>query len=343
MQEVDATDWTGALKADPTEWLLSEGQPWVVYRTLVDILDRDEADPNVGAAKESILQAEPVMRILAEQREDGGWEGDYLCYSCSSQHQGDTMSLLSVFADFGLKVGDDGVARACEFALRFQTDSGDFHVTTDDQKTFVCLSADTVRSLAALGLAADERVERSYQYLVDTQRLDGGWIHSKSAQRGQRREHIPSCPFATLNALWALAEHPELRDSQVARDAAEVVLRHREERSRPYGWGIGSQWPRLKYPHSWYGLLKYADVLSRFSFLNGDPRFEKVIDLLLAKQDEEGRWQAESIYKYWKDFDFGQKRSPSPWITLLALRVVRRVRGGELGGIVASQVTSVLR
>jgi hypothetical protein len=291
----------------------------------VDILNKNESDPDVAAARAAIARAEPIESIFAQQTAEGGWEADYLCYSCSSQHQGDTMSLLSVFADFGLTVEDERVARACEFALRFQTDSGDFHVVTEDVQTFICLSANTVRSLAALGLGEDERVQRTYQYIVETQRLDGGWIHSKSAQRGQHREHIPSCPHATLNVLWALAEHPDLRDSQVARDAAKVVLRHWEERTRPYGWGIGSSWPRLKYPFSWYGLLKYADVLSRFAFLKDDPRLSEVIDLLIARQDGEGRWRAESVYKFWKDLGFGQKKSPSPWITLLALRVIKRV------------------
>ena len=37
--------------------------------------------------------------------------------------------------------------------------------------------------------------------------------------------------------------------------------------------------------------------------------------------------RAESIYKYWKDFDFRQKKVPSPWITLLALMVIKRVNG----------------
>jgi hypothetical protein len=316
--------WRNSLKADPTEWLLAVGQPWVVYRMLVDVLDRDEGDAEAVAAKAAITEAEPIARIFAQQTDEGGWEKDYLCYSCSSQHQGDTMGLLSVFADFGLTVEDGRVARACEFTLRFQKDSGDFSVVHDDSQTFICLTSNTVRSLAALGLLEDERVQQAYQYIVDTQRLDGGWIHSKSARRGQPREDIPSCPHATLNVLWALAEHSELREGRVARGGAEVLLRHWEERTRPYGWGIGTTWPKLKYPFSWYGLLKYADVLSRFAFLRDDARLREVVDLLVTKQDDEGRWWAESTYKYWKDFDFGQKKAPSPWITLLALRVIKR-------------------
>jgi hypothetical protein len=319
------------VNADLVEWLLSEGQPWVIYRTLVDILGKDESDAEVMVAKAAITEAQPVEAIFARQTPEGGWEKDYLCYSCSSQHQGDTMGLLSVFADFGLTAEDERVARACEFVLRFQKDSGDFSVVYDDSQTFICLTSNTVRSLAALGLLDDERVQRAYQYIVDTQRLDGGWIHSKSARRGQRREDVPSCPHATLNVLWALAEHPELRESQIAKNGAGVLLRHWEERTRPYGWGIGSSWPKLKYPFSWYGLLKYVDVLSRFAFLRDDPHLREVVDLLVARQDGDGRWWAESTYKYWKAFDFGQKKAPSPWITFLALRAIKRynVSGGR--------------
>lgn len=318
------TDWKRRLKADPTDWLLAEGRPWVVYRTLVDILGKDECSVPVKTARSAITEIDSMKEIFARQTEAGGWEKNYLCYSCSSQHQGDTMGLLSVFADFGLTIADERVARACEFALRFQKSSGDFSVVCDDSQTFICLTSNTVRSLAALGLLEDERVQRAYQCIVSTQRLDGGWIHSKSAQPGRTREHIPSCPHATLNVLWALAEHPGLCESQVARDGAEVILSHWEERTRPYGWGIGTTWARLKYPFSWYGLLKHITVLSRFEFLRNDVRLQNAIDLLIAKQDNEGRWQAESVYKYWKSFDFGQKKTPSPWITFLALNAVKQ-------------------
>jgi len=68
-------------------------------------------------------------------------------------------------------------------------------------------------------------------------------------------------------------------------------------------------------------------VLSRFDFLKDDARLRQVIDLLVAKQDGEGCWRAESTFKYGKGFCFGQKKVPSPWITLLALRAIKRVNG----------------
>jgi hypothetical protein len=121
-------NWKSVLKVDPMEWLLSEGQPWLVYHTLVDILDKEETDPDMEAARATIAKVDSIEKIFAEQSPEGGWESDTHCYSCSSQHQGDTMGLLSVLADFGLTVEDERVARACESALRIQTDDGDFRV-----------------------------------------------------------------------------------------------------------------------------------------------------------------------------------------------------------------------
>jgi hypothetical protein len=299
------------------EWVMENGSPWTKYRFLKDLKDRKLDDPDLELLRTMMLEDPRIIDILSRQEPEGGWVDDILYQS--SQYQGDVISLLSVFADFGLDARDERIARACEFALSFQTEEGNFHMNRVDRGTFICMAADTTRSLAALGMLEDDRIQRAYQYMVDTQRLDGGWIHSKSAQRGKRREHIPSCPHATLNVLWALGENPEIREGQVSRDASEVVLGHWSERTRPYGWGIGTTWQKVKYPFKWYGLLKFATILSRFEFLGGDRRLGEVMDLLLKKRDEEGRLTSESVYKYWNNFSFGQKKQPSPWITVMAL------------------------
>jgi hypothetical protein len=45
----------------------------------------------------------------------------------------------------------------------------------------------------------------------------------------------------------------------------------------------------------------------------------------LSKRDVEGRVMPESVIQVWSDFDFGQKEKPSKWITLLALRILKRI------------------
>jgi hypothetical protein len=52
-----------------------------------------------------------------------------------------------------------------------------------------------------------------------------------------------------------------------------------------------------------------------------------VLAVLEAKRDAQGRCRPESTHKVWSDFDFGQKASPSRWVTLLAWRIMRRLSG----------------
>jgi hypothetical protein len=55
-----------------------------------------------------------------------------------------------------------------------------------------------------------------------------------------------------------------------------------------------------------------------------DPRLANGLELLLSKQDEEGRWRLEYTYngKTWVDVE--EKDQPSKWVTLRALRVLKR-------------------
>jgi hypothetical protein len=73
-----------------------------------------------------------------------------------------------------------------------------------------------------------------------------------------------------------------------------------------------------------YQLLKTVDTLSRILAARSDARYEGLVDRLRAKQTAQGGWIADGVNKPWSDFDFGQKKQPSPWITFLALGILRR-------------------
>jgi hypothetical protein len=64
------SDWKSVLKADPTDWLLSEGEPWVRYRTLVDLLDRPEEDPEVIEARKETLADERLKGLVTVLRNE---------------------------------------------------------------------------------------------------------------------------------------------------------------------------------------------------------------------------------------------------------------------------------
>jgi hypothetical protein len=49
--------------------------------------------------------------------------------------------------------------------------------------------------------------------------------------------------------------------------------------------------------------------------------------ILRSKADQEGRFTPESVWRDWQDWDFGQKREPSRWLTLIAQRTLKRATG----------------
>jgi hypothetical protein len=81
---------------------------------------------------------------------------------------------------------------------------------------------------------------------------------------------------------------------------------------------MGTDFSKLKAPLVWYDLLHVAGVLSRFPWVHGDPRFQSMLDAIRAKAGPDARFTPESVWTAWKDWDFGQKEVPSPWLTLLA-------------------------
>jgi hypothetical protein len=147
------------------------------------------------------------------------------------------------------------------------------------------------------------------------------------------RAHEPSCAFASLCVLGGLTQHPKHRQSRLAAKLARFLLDCWENRTQIKYAGhdsqIGQGWEKLKYPFTDYRILKYLDVLSQVSAIRSNPRMHQVLHLLFSKRDAEGRFTAESIHRAWSVFDFGQKKVPSRWLTLLAYRSARRVASGS--------------
>jgi len=56
-----------------------------------------------------------------------------------------------------------------------------------------------------------------------------------------------------------------------------------------------------------------------------DPRLSSAFQLILGKQDAQGRWKLENALsgKMWADIE--KKGQPSKWVTLRALRVLKHV------------------
>jgi len=318
--------WKTLLNEELMEWLLA-GEPWVVYRTLTELLNKDEKDNTVVTAKMAIAQHPFIKKIFAGLNKDGYWGTPKDIHTWWPKKD-TTFWILPMLADFGFTIEDKRIARACEYVFSTQLPFGGFGW---DPPTHAhdCHSAIIIESLARLGLLGDARLQRAYDWLVKRQRLDCGFWCKDTGQIGGPREKEPSCAMATMFVLGALAQNPKLRDSEIAMKGVDFLFECWENRGKIKYAGhdsqVGRDWEKLKYPFTDYKILKFLDVLSQFGHAKQRLQTSEMVNLLLSKRDEKGRFTPESIHKVWSDFDFGQKEESSRWITLLALRIVKRI------------------
>ena len=314
------------LKSMPTDWLF-DGEPFVKYRTLTDLLDRPEKDKEVLSTKGLISKHNLILKIFDQQNKDGYWGTPKDIHTWWPKKD-TTFWILGVLADFGLTKENKKIARACEYVFSTQLPEGGFGwappPTPGD-----CFTGILTESLAKLGYDSDPRSEKAYEWLVKRQRLDGGFWCKNTGLPGGPREKEPSCAFATLCVLGALVQNPELKTTTTAKKSADFLLKCWENRGKIKYAGhdsqIGKGWEKLKYPFTDYRILKYLDIFSQLEFIKKDRRINSIMDFLITKKDEKGSFYPESIHKVWSDFDFSQKESPSRWITLLVYRIAKRL------------------
>jgi hypothetical protein len=191
-----------------------------------------------------------------------------------------------------------------------------------------------VYALVKFGLGNKVEVKAASKHLVELIR-DNGWPCAVSKElgkfRGPGRKDDP-CPFANLAMLKALSEIEEYRDSSACHVGTETILTLWEESStrHPYMFYMGTDFRKLKVPFVWYDILHVLDVLSHFTWVREDERFLDMLEILKGKADQQGRFSLESIWTAWKGWEFGQKKEPSRWLTLLAWRIIERVETGSI-------------
>jgi hypothetical protein len=320
----------------PIDWLL-QGEPWIEYRTRRDLLGQAEGQAQVGRARKAMLADKGVQALVTELKK---WPGTVIA---SHKSAGQPFHRLTFLADLGLQTTDPGVEAIAARVMAHRAGEGPFQLPTNipaayggsGRETWAWALCDAPLSLYALnkfGLEDKPTVRAAAAYLAGLVRRNG-WPCMVSQElgsfRGPGRKDDP-CPFATLAMLKALSESKGFRDGQACRSGAEALLGlwSGSKGRHPYMFFMGTDFRKLKAPLVWYDLVHVLDVLSRFEWLRKDKRLLGMLSVLRAKADDQGRFTVESVWTAWKDWEFGQKKEPSRWLTFLAWRIIFRVEGG---------------
>ena len=319
-------------------WLLDSDEPWTRYRALVDLLDRNAGDSDVRAARAEMLDHPQVQTLTAAV---AGWPGYALRRHNDAAHP---IHQLSTLADFGIRHDDGGMATAVEAVMANRSPEGAFQTLVNIPRAFggtdddmwawmLCDAPVLLYALLRMGLHDDGRVQRAAGHLA-SQVADNGWRCVVAPELGKFRgpgRKSDACPIANVVALKALAQVPDLRDSLAARHGAEMLLGHwqHQREGKLYMFGVGTDFRKLKYPFVWYDILHVADVLSQFPAVHSDERFRQMVQAIVTQADAHGRYTAGSMYRTWTGWSFADKKRPTPWLTFLALRLLKCVDAAD--------------
>jgi len=315
------------------DWLL-KGEPFVEYRTRVDLLGQSENEPEVVHARKEMISQPRIQLILQELR---NWPGIVLN---SHKSAGQPFHKLSFIADLGLTKKDPAINNIAQKVFEHNSGEGPFQLPTNIPMHFggsgsnewawsLCDAPIIIYSLAKFGLGKEEQVQKAAKYLVGLAR-ENGWPCAVSKElgkfRGPGRKDDP-CPYATLAMLKMVSHFDEWKNSKEAHVGAKCLLGLWEKslELHPYMFYMGTDFRKIKAPFVWYDILHVLEVLSQFSWLRNDSRLKEMSDMVKSKRDSEGMYTPESEWKAWKGWDFGQKKEPSRWLTFLVLRMLKRI------------------
>jgi hypothetical protein len=185
-----------------------------------------------------------------------------------------------------------------------------------------------VYSLIKMGYGDSPDIIKARDYLVKLGAENG---YPCAATKALGRFHGPgkrglSCPYATLLMLKLLSINEEDRNSNYAKNAIDSLLGlwENSRELHPFIFYMGTDFRKLKAPLIWYDIMHLADTLSNYRYAINDPRFNEIVYVIQNKADPEGKFTPESVWRAWKDWDFGQKKIPSPWLTFLVYRILKR-------------------
>ena len=103
------------------KWLL-EGEPWVEYRTRVDLLEQSESELEVIDARKKMINHPIIQSLLEELR---NWPGTVVS---SHKNASQCFHKLSFLADLGLKRDDPQINEIVEKVFEHKSDEGPFQL-----------------------------------------------------------------------------------------------------------------------------------------------------------------------------------------------------------------------
>lgn len=271
------------------------------------------------------MRKKDIQTILSHRYDQGA---DYWTTSDKRLIKGAPFSTLEsahYLLDLGMKSDDLILEEVSKLFFSVWQKDGRFKVYPNGG-IVCCQTILSLNLLCYLGYTLDSRIQCTFQHLLQTQSLDGGWKCNKySFGRGPETEF--SNPHPTLIALDAFRHTSYLNQEQALDRAVEFLLQHWVIR-KPIGpchYGIGTLFMQVEYPFRNYNLFVYVYVLSFYKKARQDPRFLEALAVLQSKC-KDGKIVIERVVPKLRKLTFCQQNETSELATKRYEEIMKNLR-----------------
>jgi hypothetical protein len=328
-------------KSDPIDWLLEPENPGVRYLALRDLLDKPRDDNKLIEARAMAHTLGPIAVILDKMQTEGYWAKPGPGYTTKYRSTAWTIIMLAQLG--ALANEDERISRGCSYLLEHSlTPGGQFTVYGTPSSTIDCLQGNLCWALLELGYD-DPRLEMAFDWMART--VTGEGMAPKTDKESERRYYAykcgplfacgpnygQSCAWGAAKVMLAFGKLPDAQRTPLIRDAIQQGVDFflgsdpvKADWPTRLGDKPSRNWWKFGFPVFYVtDLLQVVEALVTLGY-GDDPRLANSLELIRQKQDDQGRWLLEYDYtgKTW--VDFGEKKQPNKWVTLRALRVLKK-------------------
>ncbi|MCE5291959.1 MAG: hypothetical protein LLG14_22330 [Nocardiaceae bacterium] len=296
-------------------WLL-DGDVAVQFQTKRDLLGIVDAELGHRVSTEGRGAA-----LLAARVPSGHWGRGFYQPKWTSSHY-TLLELKNLAVDRHNELARDTV----ELILQNEkgTDGG-LNPARQPMPSDACVNGMALNYSAYFG-GDPERLGSVVDFILRQQLSDGGF-NCRYNRSGARHSSV----HTTVNIIEGITEYARsgyrYRMDRLleARGAAiEFLLRHRLYRSERTGAPMSPEFTRLHHPARWhFDVLRGLDALADAG-VAFDDRMKDALTVLAGRQRPDGLWAANRGYPGATHVPLEAPGQPSRWITLTALRVLRR-------------------
>jgi hypothetical protein len=302
---------------------------------LLDIEGKNHDDPVVLEAQDQVMSSPQVKAILSAQEPGSWWVAERDIYL--PKYTATTHSLL-ILAELGAKRSPE-IERGIEHVFRFQRNSGHFLIDlpmtakgrASTMKDGCCIDGNILYYLIHFGYLDDPRTRRLIDFNLGYHDDENAGWRCRSYPINPAAVFPKNCYMGATKMLRALSTIPEPKRSReiqtiIDREVENILGNgvYRYIRNPDGTRKDKAGWKRFGFPLFYQSdALEVLDTLTRLGV--HDDRMQPAVDLVLNARKPDGAWLLENTYngKMWVDIE--EKGKPSKWVTLRALRTLRRL------------------